>query len=340
MKNHSVHARRLGRGFSLIELMVSLTIGLVISVAAISAYLGAASATKVSDAQSRMNEDAQAALTLLSQQLRMARNNPKRANRIDSSTATRSSLRNPVYLPTPTYSSFSVSPSSFALSDFFLRGCEGKFSNITTAANLDALTCSGGTSTLPDSLAISYEADANNTIATSAGVPTDCLGNALTTITASNVPVINSSGTGTTTSSVNFWVADNRYYVGTSTTIVTPSLYCKGNGGNSTAQPLVENIEDLQITYGSLNPATTATTIAGYLTADGVVSDSNMLTLPTEADRWFQVVTARICVLVRSDNPVLDNIESAKYRNCEGVVVDAPDKRLRKAYFTSVGIRN
>ena len=69
-------------GFSLVELMVSLTIGLVITVAALSAYMGSSNAGRVADAQSRMNEDAQAALSTLSQQVRLAGANPVQVGQV------------------------------------------------------------------------------------------------------------------------------------------------------------------------------------------------------------------------------------------------------------------
>ncbi|NDP60779.1 MAG: prepilin-type N-terminal cleavage/methylation domain-containing protein, partial [Oxalobacteraceae bacterium] len=72
------------KGFSLIELMISLTIGLIITVAAFSAFMGASGASKMAEAQGRMNEDAQAALSILTQQLRMAGNNPDQPNRVDN----------------------------------------------------------------------------------------------------------------------------------------------------------------------------------------------------------------------------------------------------------------
>ncbi len=254
---HRLHSTcRRSQGFSLIELMVSLTIGLIIAVAAVSAYLGAASAGKMAEAQSRMNEDAQAALAILTQQLRMSGSNPKRANRIDAATSTLASLRNPVYLPTPTYAGFSVAPSTFTLASFhYLRGCDGRFANITsTTAKIDSLdtsTCAAGTSTLPDSLSVIYEADRFNTIPTAAGAPTDCLGNALPVITAQMPTVV---GAATATTGVTYTVAENRFFIGTSAAIVSPSLYCKGNGGASPpAQPLVENVEDMQFTYGTMS---------------------------------------------------------------------------------------
>ena len=332
MKRHRLSCgSRYNQGFSLIELMVSLVIGLIISVAAFSAYLGASRAARMAEAQGRMNEDAQAALTILTQQLRMAGNNPKQSNR------TLSDLRNPVYSPA---TSAIIEPGTFTTSDFSVRGCDGTFSNITatTASRIDLLNCISDTAK-PDSIAISYEADQYNTVRSSANLPTDCLGNLLSTITATFVPP--PATTSTTAASATYAVADNRFYIGTSKVILSPSLYCKGNSGIS-PQPLVENIEDLQFTYGMLNTTATTTTatLAGYLDADEISALAPTPQTPNEAARWAKVVTVRICVLVRSNNPVAMDANSAKYRNCENALVSAPDLRLRRAYSTTVVLRN
>lgn len=332
-------------GFSLIELMVSLTIGLIIAIAAMSAYLGASSASRMTDVQSRMNEDAQAALTILSQQLQMAGNNPNQTNRVAYVTPSLGSLQDPVYNPTPpsvlgyvpTYL-----PTTFTLSNFSIRGCDGKFTNISGSTNLDALNCGGGTTTLPDSIAVSYQADPFNTEATSGGLATDCLGNALPIITASNVPVFNTVTGTVTTAAITYTVADNRFYVGTSTVITSPSLYCQGNGGASTPQPLVENIEDMQFQYGTMSATSTSTTatVAGYLTANEVITQTDLAALSSDAERWRKVLSVRICVVVRSDTSVVSDANSAKYRDCTGSLVSASDLRLRRAYFATVALRN
>lgn len=339
------------QGFSLIELMVSLTIGLVIVVAAMSAYLGAAGAGKMSEAQSRMNEDAQAALSILTQQIRMAGNNPGQTNRVMDTTPSLSSSHNPVYLPTPTYAGFTLAPTSFTLAAFSIRGCDGKFSNITSTTStldtLDASSCVSGTSTLPtDSIAINYEADQFNTLPTDTGnKPTDCLGSGLPTVTAT-VPtfeVVSPSTTATTsTTAVTYTVAENRFFIGTSTAIVTPSLYCKGNGGGglNAQQPLVENVEDMQFTYGTMSTTTTSTTatVAGYLRADEV---DGLGTTPADAaTRWSKVLTVRICILVRSASQVVSDTASAKYYNCAGTLLSPSDRYLRRAYSTTVVLRN
>jgi len=331
---HLQNHRRI-KGFSLIELMVSLTIGLVIAVAAISAYLGAAGASKMSNAQSRMNEDAQAALNVLAQQIRMAGTNPVQANRADAF------QHNPVFDPTyvggsvTSYGTTSFSASSggaaYNLSAFSIRGCDGSFSSITSTSNLDSLS-NCGTSTLPDSIAVSYEGDKYNTMPSGASAG-DCLGQSVPSITATFT-----SGTSTT---ATYYVVDNRFYVANSSDGI-PNLYCKGNGGS--VQPLVENVEDMQFLYGTVSSAATSNTatVAGYLTAEDVITNAPTADAPGYSKAWGKVLTVRICVVVRSESPVVSNAASAKYYNCANpaVLTTAPDLRLRRAYSTTVVLRN
>ena len=319
-------------GFSLIELMVSLAIGLLISAAAFSAYLGAASANKMAEAQGRMNEDAQAALTILTQQLRMAGSNPDQANRADSSRI------DPVYSPYGT-TTFSTTPATFSLSAYSIRGCAGTFSNLATAARLDDLSCAAGAGSPPDSIAVSYEADAFNSVTTAAKVPTDCTGAALEQIAATF------SGQ-TPSGPFAYYVADNRFYVGTAPGVASPSLYCKGNGVGGVAQALVENIEDLQLSLGMVSTSTPAAgvtnaTVAGYLRAGEVINLAATPSTQNDADRWAKVITVRLCVLVRSEALVAPDLISARYLQCDGTLNVAPaDRRLRRAYATTVVLRN
>jgi type IV pilus assembly protein PilW len=302
-------------GLSLIELMVSLTIGLILMVAIVSAYLGSAGASRMAEAQGRMNEDAQAALAILTQQLRMAGNNPRQPNYANAQP------KNPVF-PAGTY---------------FVRGCDGAFSDITTAADIASLHCSAGSNTQPDSIAVSYEADRFNTVPTTGGAATDCLGQSLPVVSTSTLAW---DGSATVATPVTYTVADNRYYIGTSTVITSPSLYCKGNNANSSPQPLVENVEDMQFLYGTA-PASGTMTVAGYLRADEVTALAAPVDDPA---RWARTITVRICVLIRSELPVVADAASARYLPCfetnRNNTVAAPDLRLRRAYITTVVLRN
>ena len=325
MNLRPVASRRAMRGLSLIELMVSLTIGLILMVAIVSAYLGSSAATQIAQSQARMNEDGQAALAILTQHLRMAGNNPIQPNYPDTA------QRNPAFDATNPYA---------------IRGCDGTFGSMSTAL-IDSLTCTSGTS--PDSVAVRYEADQYNTVK-SGTVPTDCLGQALQPTTASVTmwDGVTTALSGTPPAlhpvlapvNVNFYVADNRFYIASLSG--TPNLYCKGNGGAtayaSAAQPLVENIEDLQILYRAANATGAAMTVAGYLPASGIDA---LATSPADTPtRWSRVMTARVCVMVRSESQVAPDVASAQYNDCSGTAVTPSDRYLHRAYSTTVVLRN
>lgn len=86
---------------------------------------------------------------------------------------------------------------------------------------------------------------------------------------------------------------------------------------------LVENVEDLQILYG--------------IDTTGDQSANQYVEIPAD---WDQVVTARVCVLIRSENT---NISSAgnSYLDCNGAAVAVPaDGRLRRAFSATFNLRN
>jgi len=323
------------QGASLVELMVAMTMGLLITVALLSAYQGAVGANQMADAEGRMNEDAQAALAVLTQQLRMAGSNPDQANRIANSDPTLSSRRNPLYLPAPAYAGYALQPKGFALSSFALRGCSGSFSNITSASDMDHLTCLPGSAALPNSIAVSYEADRFNTVPSPApaSLATDCLGKKLAIITAT---VPSASDAGVVLTDVSYALADNRFYIATRSGV--PSLYCKGNGIDSSPQAMVDNVEDLQFRYGA---TASSAAMAGYLSADQMLSNAALALLANDATRWQKVVAVRICIVVRSQSAVVASALSARYVTCDGSLATAPpDLRLRHAYSATVLLRN
>ena len=92
------------------------------------------------------------------------------------------------------------------------------------------------------------------------------------------------------------------------------------------------------------NTATSPTfaPVAGYLRADQIVNpaDAALAALAIE-DRWNKVTAVRICVIVRSENPVVSETASANYYKCDGTLdTTKTDHRLRQAYSTTVSLRN
>ncbi|MCP5243407.1 MAG: PilW family protein [Burkholderiales bacterium] len=86
---------------------------------------------------------------------------------------------------------------------------------------------------------------------------------------------------------------------------------------------LADNVEDLQILYG----------------IDTIGDQSANQYVVTPAD-WDQVVTARVCVLVRSDKTNTATVGN-NYRDCNGTMAVVPaDGRLRRAFTATFNLRN
>ncbi len=87
---------------------------------------------------------------------------------------------------------------------------------------------------------------------------------------------------------------------------------------------LLENIEDLQVLYGV------------DTTSDQSVN--RYVEVPVD---WNLVVTARVCVLIRSDKTNVVASAAGTYLDCNGVAVDVPaDRRLRRAFTETFNFRN
>jgi type IV pilus assembly protein PilW len=138
-------------GFSLIELMISLVIGLVVVGAVFAAYLGTGTSSKASQALSQVTEDASVALNMLRTGVNMVGYGAPMA--IDSGKFVK------------------------AYKGAGVRGCDGSFTD-PDQVTIEGLTCAGGGGS--DAIAVAYEADGWNSVRqTGTDVPLDCLGNAL-----------------------------------------------------------------------------------------------------------------------------------------------------------------
>jgi type IV pilus assembly protein PilW len=307
------------RGLTLVELLVALALGLLITVATVAGYLGLSEASKVAEAHARMDDDGQAALAVLAAHLRMAGSNPDRRNRIPSD------RKNPIY---PLVYTFAV------------RGCDGPFANVATAASIQDLTCTSGSPGGPDSVSVTYEADRYNTVSPASVQPTDCLGHPLDARVAT---VTESTGVGMETDiDVTYHAAENRFYIA-SASDGSPVLYCRGNGLGSTASPLVENVEDMQLSYGTVRATESvipSANVAGYLDASELTTHATLAALP-EAARWEKVASVRVCVVIKSSRPLASGPGSAQYLKCDGTLeTSPPDLHLRRAYSATVVLRN
>lgn len=144
---HPFHAQR---GFSLIELLISMVIGLVVIGAMMAAYLGTGVSSRNTRALAQITEDASVALNVLRSQIGMTGY---------------------------------AAPTGFdaggefitALPGATLMGCDGDFSDL--GRDIGLLTC--GAEAESDAIAVAYQADERNSVVGAGGAPLDCLGNGI-----------------------------------------------------------------------------------------------------------------------------------------------------------------
>ena len=312
-------------GFSLIELLVAMTVGLVVLGVIGVSFLTGMSGSKVSRAQAQMSEDAQVALTIIRRQIQQAAFISETVVGIDN---------------------------SLGRSGFAFFACDSGFSNAIdagAAANMALLNCNvkSSPSGASASFAVAYEADASNTVATG-GFATDCVGDSIA-LTAG--------------------IVENRYF------LKDGALFCAGSGTAFVNDlPLVNNIESMHYEFGLATTGTPAQ-VAGVITktfdigpadAPGAAAPTNtdlaavgganlilknnsdptlVVTTPITANaiRWRLVRSVRVCLIVASETPVLKDTAGTSnptYLNCNGVLTESTDGRMRKAYGTSIVLRN
>jgi len=308
-----MQSRRRVRGISLIEVMISMAIGLVVIGAVIVSYLGSGRAGRYQSAYSQMDQDAQIGLNVLSRELQIAGySQPSSLDTVTGKLSYNLGTTNPVF------------------------GCDKGFTDPKAAT----LACDTGTGTIP-AIEVVYEADVINTVPSSgslpsdctatpaAGVPTDCIGNRLNS-KAENPGC-----------AVAPYIVHNRYFVQTSTGTGSsgrPELYCVGtvSGGGATtnsAGQLLENVESMKLWYGVQVTATPPTRqVVRYVTA----TDINGV----GATEWANVISVRVCLLMRSADPVLSAEDTRTYLDCDSTSQTSSDNYLRRAYFTTTALRS
>lgn len=272
------------RGVTLIELLISMAIGMVVVAAVIVSFVDSGKVSRYQATLGQMNQDAQVALNLLSREVQLAG-----------------------YV-SPVQSLGSTPP---------LFGCDGTVGSVpfTNPAATGALTCGAATGTTVSALEVVYEADLYNTVVATGSVPSDCLGNGFA---AAATP----------------YIVRNRYFVDTGPT-GRPELYCASN--LSAKQPLLENVDQLQIWYGIV-AAAAPNQVIRYARAGKDVTTTDTVNAQA-AGEWNNVMSVKICLLMRSAEPILTGEDILTYKDCSAATQTSNDKYLRRAYFTTATVR-
>lgn len=239
------------QGFSLIELMIALAIGLLIMASVLMIYAAASRTSRTSEMESQMNEDGLIALNIIQQQIRMAGY---------------SGFEQPEATDKPNFTGAGVIGCS-AAAFYPNASVQPAFSS------LNATDCAED-SDLGDGIIIRYEADDRNTVPTTAGVPTNCL--------------MNGASAATNSLGATYRLPENRYFVAISGTN-PPALYCAAGGQLQPILDNVEKMELLYGISATTTPGDTQ--VITYLNAADINTAFSGESMDTRWKRVVSVKT-------------------------------------------------
>ncbi|MDB5966559.1 MAG: hypothetical protein JWQ72_3059 [Polaromonas sp.] len=312
------------RGFSLIELLVALSINLVIVVAAAYLYLGTADTKRAVEQQQTLNENGQYAMDLIGRDIVNAGFYPS-------------------YIGTgivrKTYAEDTISKSQPAYKSGVF-GCKAQSFNAATKV------CANHSNALvtADTIVVNYYT--MDALGDDVGQRLDC-----TRSNVSGAPENVARTTPLTTGTMGGLpllplLVSNRYTLMTTTfnienqAIQTQSLVCGGNQG-TTYQPAVPGIEGLQIRYG----VTTKPTLEpdSYYGADQMAGLGSVSIDGVSKDAWARVVSVEVCLVARALQASKTTTAAGTvtpYVNCAGTSVTPTDRYLRRVYRKIFAMRN
>ena len=305
-KNIAYMAKTRQRGRTLLELMISISIGLVVIGAVFVVYLGTTASSRQSSANNRISEDAAIAMAILGNNLRMAGYSPPRAL-FSPGSALVDGVK--AVVPDRHY----VGPA--------IRGCDFGFSSAANVA-FDLITCNPSSNPGPAAFVVRYEGDLFNTIPIS-GNPSDCLTNGITANTVS------------TYDATSYKLVESRFSVDTSASNGTPELYCSGSGGAApfTRQPLMQFVENMAISYGIAED-----NLGGNVVRYVSQTQLDAITPGTTDSLWARVVSVKLCLVLRSETR--DQNGGGNYIDCAGNSVASPNGFIRRSFTSVFALRN
>jgi len=125
-------------------------------------------------------------------------------------------------------------------------------------------------------------------------------------------------------------VATNRYF------ILNQQLMCVGNGNPDQAQPIADGIENMQILYGvNTNPPGPGIPPTANFYRDASSGDAETAGLNLNS-----VVSVRIALLFRTDEPIKSQATAQSYTLLDADALEFNDRVKRQVVTTTIPLRN
>lgn len=315
------------RGVTLLELMISVVIGLLLAAAASYLFVSTTRSSKTLDARAQQQETGAIVMEFIGRDLKQAGFYPA-VYASDTSTAFYGQYAN------------IVDPTKVAY-DQGIYGCSQGVFNTTVAIR----ACPAATAGEPDSLVINYFTS-DNFGSDGIGTRRDCLRQGVDTAPYN----IARSGGGSHTTTVALPVlVSNVYSLGAAATNVidnqtvsTRSFRCEGNGNQGSAQPLLSGVQQLQFRYG-VNDGSTVEAPARFYTAAEVGALPNVPINGETVTPWRRVQAVQVCVVVKTiDASARQVADQGSYIDCNGntVAYTASDRSIYTRLVRVFGVRN
>lgn len=341
-------ARRSGsRGFSLIELMIAMTIGFIVLAGIGFVYLESRSSFRSMENLSRMQESARYALDMMARDIRMAGYRGCASANVTVHNALNRSAESAYNFDLP-MTGYDAVPGGWNPS---LPTDSGGLSGLNILSGTDAIivrSAFGGGATVTKQPGLNSSADLQVTAPNDLAINdivmvTNCKAATVFQITNMNVNgaghnVVHNVGAthpgNATKDLVENYAASGgeivkmqskTYFIRTGAS-GAPALWQYDNyrpiGGSNPAE-LADGVENLQIHYGI--DANSDGVVESYVTADAVAD-------------WKLVAAVRISLLLSSrDDMIATGAQTYTYN---GSQITASDRRLRQAFTTTVSVRN
>ena len=342
----SLTASRTQRGFSLVEMMIAMVIGLILIAGVIQIFVSSKQSYRVQDSMGRLQENARFAMDFLSREVRMAgftgcfKNSPTTIENILNTPSAFSWDINNMLSGNEATSATTWSPALDASLTGLVKGG-------TDVINVRHMSSQG------INLVPSYSDSAQLFISPSGNIfadgdilmVTDCTQGSVFQVTnlqpsGGKVNVVHSSAGGVSPGNTGPHLANSYgpgsevaklentvFYIATGTS-GEPALFERTLGNSAgtasaSSQELVEGVEDMQILYGEDTDGDGSANV--YVTADAVGNMAN-------------VVSVRISLLMRTaDNNLVGTPQTYNY---DGSSITATDKRIRRVFNSTIKLRN
>jgi type IV pilus assembly protein PilW len=314
-------------GVGLVELMVGLVIGIVLSMAAAALYLGTRDMSRGSQAITDVNETGKIALEMIGREIQKAGFYPAQfgMNWTSNNDAAGSF-----------YNGKDATKAAF---NSGLFGCDGANYDHTTEA------CGSSTAGKPDSIIINYFASPEFGSTSLLGNTNDCNRNPVaddadnSSRSSSGLPLFVSNRFGIVAETTSYQDADGN-------TVSASSLGCHGNGKEAVAaQPALQGVDDLVIRYGLYNDDGIADGVGQSPTRFMTASEVNAEVDVGGRTPWQRVTAVSVCVLVRSvaNGRQEDKADSVRsFTDCRGETIELPsgNRYVYKIYQRVFAVRN